>query len=224
MTPNLFYVMAFVVFWLSLAYFGLGVVRGIRRRVYWVSVVCGSLMLFQLWFGLLIGFTPGAAAYEAYCNREWMYRETGELFGKRFDLGYPRIAYNSERGLFNGDGSSIEVYDIPDSLIAFINDPAHDFLASFPKKPEYLTDWKQVHWKQTATLSAQDLEAMSYSILVSGSKKEVQVAQDLLQASITEPGNYIAYCYNMNGSEIWDVDFYLISPSHKVFIWANRNM
>jgi len=201
-------------FWAGVFLAARAAVRGIRSARY--ARACGFLCLVIaiLYAGLHLGFTPGSSAYARY-------RYTRDMFGRSFVLGAPRLSYDSQRS-FHGDGYSIEVYDISEALSRWSSSPPPDFTTSYPVRPSVRSDWIGVRWRQTP-ISAGDQKFMEFALATYADDKDFKEAKELLEKLAKEPGHYFAYFYKMNGEYVANLDFFLISPSKRVFISLNSN-
>lgn len=201
-------------FWIAIFFAGRAVVRGIRSRRYGRStgfcfVVCGLL-----WAGLHMGLTPGASAYARY-------RYTHDLFGRSFALSSPRLSYYSSRD-FHGDGYSIEVFKTSETLSRWASSPPADFTATYPVRPSYRSHWSGVHWRQTP-ISADDRKFLEFALSEHAGGSDLKAAKELLERLANEPGHYFAYFNYMHEEHVGDLDFFLLSPSKRVFILVNSN-
>ena len=161
-----------------------------------------------------MGFTPGASAYARY-------RYTHDLFGRSFALGSPRLSYHSSRA-FNGDGYSVEVFDTSETLAGWVSSPPPEFTTTYPVRPSYRSHWSGVHWRQTP-ISADDQKFLEFALGEYADSNDLKAAKELLERLAKEPGHYFAYFYYMHGEYVGDLDFFLISPSKRVFISLNSN-
>jgi len=143
------------------------------------------------------------------------------MFGRRFLLGSPRLSYDSRRS-FNGDGYSIQVYDISEALSRWASSPPADFSTSYPVRPSVRSDWTGVRWRPTP-ISAEDQKFMEFALATYADHKDFKEAKELLEMLAKEPGHYFAYFYKMHGEYVGNLDFFLISPSKRVFISLNTN-
>ena len=201
-------------FWVAIFFAGRAAVRGVRSRRYVRSIGFSLLVVALLWAGLHLGLTPGASAYARY-------RYLRELFGRSFALASPRLSYHSARS-FNGDGYSIEVFDTPDALSRWASSPPPEFTTQFPMRPSYRSHWSGVHWRQTP-ISADDQKFIEFALGEQADSSDLKAAKELLARLVKEPGDYFAYFYYMHGKHVGDLDFFLLSPSERVFIMLNSN-
>ena len=91
-------------------------------------------------YGLLVittGFID-RAAYKSYLS---------DIYGTTVDYDEPIFEYSSDRS-FQGDGYSIEVYELPDSIRKRFESADFDFLNRFPKRPSYRDDWETQTWRE----------------------------------------------------------------------------
>lgn len=52
---------------------------------------------------------------------------------------------------------------------------------------------------------------------------DLDAAQKLLERLANEPGHYFACFYFLHDDDVGNVDFFLLSPSERVFICVNHN-
>ena len=69
------------------------------------------------------------------------------MFNTKVELGTPVFEYHSERH-FNGDGYSLSVYKLPESVKKRFFEADELFLNEFPKLPDYRSHWSQEHWRE----------------------------------------------------------------------------
>jgi hypothetical protein len=163
---------------------------------------------------LELGMLPGSTLYRnCYYAHQW--------FGKIVVLGTPRFSYDSERA-FNGDGYSIEVFDISTSFAAWATSPPPNFTTSYPIPPGYRSHWKSTTWHKTP-IPAEELNFLDFATNSYTDDPKLVAAISLLQKLAKKPGSYIAIRYYMHDDSVGDVDFYLLSPSEKTFILVNHN-
>ena len=78
------------------------------------------------------------AAYRSYLS---------DIYGTSVDYGDPIFEYHSDRS-FHGDGYSIEIYKLPDSIRKRFEAADADLLEHFPKRPSYRDDWETETWRE----------------------------------------------------------------------------
>ena len=91
-------------------------------------------------YGLLViatGFID-RAAYKTYLS---------EVFDTQVDFDDSIFEYSSDRS-FHGDGYSIEVYELPDSIRERFESADSELRKQFPKRPSYRADWETVTWRE----------------------------------------------------------------------------
>lgn len=201
-------------FWAAIFFASRAAWRAWRTLRYGRCLVFAVFILVLLWCGLFVGFTPGAAAYARY-------RFSQELFGRGFALGSLRHSYESLRAP-TGDGYSIEVFEISDAFARWSASPPPEFQTVFPAKPTYREGWSGVHWHSTP-LAADERKFLEFALLEEVPNRDLEAAKKLLKRLANEPGHYVAYRYKMNGEFLANVDFFLLSPSERVFISVNHN-
>lgn len=201
-------------FWACVFIECMGAWRAGRSRRYLQCVGFTAIVIALLWSGLFIGLTPGASAYGSY-------RYSREVFGRGFVLGSPRYTYRTPP-TFNGDGYSIEVFDIPDTLAHFAASPPPEFGTAFPVRTSDRTQWSVVPWHPTP-ITEHDRKFLDFVLMDHADNKDLDAAKKLLERLANEPGHYIAYFYLIHDDSVSNVDFFLLSPSERVFIFVNLN-
>ena len=210
---SIYYLIA-ATLWYAIYRSGRAMAKRVRIRKYLGGMLLFGLTIFLLWVGLEFGAVPGSSAYKScYYTRRW--------FGKAMLLGSPRFNYDSERS-FTGDGYSIDVYDISDSFAAWAASPPADFSTSYPVNPGFRSHWKSTTWHKTP-IPSEELKFLDFALDVYTSDPKLAAARSLLEKLANEPGNHISIRYFMHGDYVGDVDFFLLSPSEKVFILVNHN-
>ena len=140
---------------------------------------------------------------------------TKKLTGESFNLGDPIEEYHSERA-FNGDGYSIDIYELNSQQNMYFESPNPEFYTEYPAE-ELREDWETNRWEKTP-LKKEDMPAFCVAVLY---RNKVQID---LNEIVNEDGNYYAYqFFRHNEVIIGNVDFYIISPKRKLFILINLN-
>jgi hypothetical protein len=201
-------------FWAGIFFASRAAWRAWRTLRHGRCLAFAVFVLVLLWCGLFTGFTPGASAYARY-------RFSQELFGRGFALGSLRRSYESRRAI-TGDGYSIEVFEISDAFARWAASPSPEFQTAFPVKPSYRDRWSGVHWHATP-IAADERKFLEFALLEQVPNSDLEAAKKLLKRLANEPGHYVAYSFKMNGEFLANVDFFLLSPSERVFISANNN-
>jgi len=201
-------------FWVGIFFAGRATYRAVRSHRYGRCFGFSVLLVALLWAGLFVGLTPGASAYARY-------RYSRELFGRGFALGSPRLSYDSPRAL-NGDGYSIEVFDTPDALTQWAISPPTEFSTTYPVLPSVRSRWSAVHWRSTP-VTAEERKFLEFALMERAENKDLGEARKLLERLANEPGHYFACFYYMHGNSVGNVDFFLLSPSERLFISVNHN-
>ena len=201
-------------FWLAMVFLVRAAYRGVRARRW--SRVLGFLgiAIALATGGLFLGLTPGSAAF-------YRYLDTRSYFGRGFFLGSPYLSYDSPR-FFSGDGYSIEVFRISDSLARWASSPPATFTTEYPLKPSYRSHWTSLHWCPTP-VAAEDRKLLDFALESTESDTDVLAAQTLLKRLANETGNYISAFYFMHGDSVGNVDLFLLSPGEHILIRVNFN-
>ena len=206
--PNrIMYLIILASFWLLVMVLMVAIFHSLRVRKYLMSTILTVGMIVWLGVGLLIGTTPGSDCLARY-------EESKELFGQRFWIGSPIMAYDSPRG-FNGDGYSIEVLPMPDELVMFLSPPPANFTTNYPIKPVFRAYWEGVHWRPTPVSSGD-------SYLDFALEGGTGPAATLLNRLAHQPGSWYAYFHSSNGY-LENIDYWLVCPKERVIVWVNHN-
>lgn len=201
-------------FWVLIVFAGRGVYRAGRSRRYARGVGFSTIIVLLLWGGLFVGITPGASAYARY-------RYSRELFGRCFALWTPQYSYDSP-WTFNGDGYSIKVFTTSDALARWAKSPPSDFGTTYPVLPSFRSHWSALHWRATP-VSAKERKFLEFALMRTADSNDLDAAQKLLERLANEPGHYFACFYFLHDDDVGNVDFFLLSPSERVFICVNHN-
>ncbi|TGK82090.1 hypothetical protein EHQ24_12520 [Leptospira noumeaensis] len=151
---------------------------------------------------------------------------TNDLTGLKFNTKEV-FAYHSERA-WNGDGYSIQIFEISEETAQYFLTPKKDFFNEFPLLPEYQNHWTKVNWKKTPI---QKNELLYLKFALDGSynieatiNRKTEIPSKLVTSILNESNNYYAYFYNSHGDGwVGDIDLFIISPKRKMLIMINHN-
>lgn len=173
------------------------------------------LFLLLIFSGLVFEKIPGAKYFwypiEAVESKFY----TNELTGKSFILGEPIFEWHSDRA-FNGDGHSIEVFELSPKQIDYFQNPVSDFYTKFPLD-KLRKGWITKKWRKTP-LNKEDETAYNFAV-------PYEISSHFnLNEIINENNNFYAYQCKMHTEEIiGNIDFYIISPERKLIVLINHN-
>lgn len=204
------------IFYAVLGLLGWSMYRSWRKRR-WISLSVRScaLAVLVVYPGFSWGILPGSSIY-------WDLRQTQELTGRSFLLGKPKLSYNGERA-FNGDGYSIEVYEISQSVAVALEHPKSDFFQLFPSQVSIRGHWQRVTWQKTPTHPNEALYFEFMSIDLGKVGRNPNDPEDLAAELLSEEGNYYAYNYFMHAEYPGNVDLFILSPKRRLLVIANHN-
>ena len=175
-----------------------------------------GLMIFS---GFVFDVLPGSNLFwwpvDAINSRDY----TENLTGKAFILPEPLYDWDSGRS-FHGDGSSITIYKIDEDIVQYFQNPDSTFFTHYPTEG-IRKGWKITEWTPNP-ITPEHEYAFDFITYIDNSSD-----YDLDQMLKSE-GNYYSFKCNVftyEGEEerIGDVDFFIISPKHKVLILLNEN-
>ena len=117
-------------------------------------------------------------------------------------MGTPVFEHDSDRA-FNGDGTSISIYELPPEIRSRFEAPDKKLLTEFPKRPHYRNDWSVVTWKE-APLNEEYNQYLDFALFAaSGHSEEIREA-------LSRKGTYYAFFHYDHGDHPGNVDFFII--------------
>lgn len=132
------------------------------------------------------------------------------LFDTEVKLAEPLFQYDSERA-FNGDGYSIEVYELPEAIRKRFESVDERLLAEFPKHPSYRNHWKFEPWRE-APLEEKFQDHLNFALSGFDSDHEAEIAAhyNSIRKALHRRGTYYAFFYNSPSKHIGDIDFFVV--------------
>ena len=182
------------------------------RALFIVMVIAPVAVVF--WVSWITRAFPGS---QALADRSYVEDLTGKAFWTKVVF-----EYNSPRD-FNGDGYSIVVYELDDEVASALSKPDSLFF-QHPLRSDDRNRWEQKRWRRTP-LRPEDSRFLEVAIVESedanpGMAETFKELRDLM----AEEGNYYSFNNLMLSAEIVsNVDFYVLSPSHKRLFVINLN-
>lgn len=190
---------------------GVGLIGGIPY-VIWMSVsivkkrwrkLLIQIVVPMVILGLLVVatiFVEKAAAKE-YLNG---------IYDAEVAYGDPIFEYHSERA-FNGDGYSIEVYELPASIRKRFEAADATLQGAFPKLPGMLEDWEVEPWREAPfdpgferylsfALSSYDDEGKK---LLAGQFRDIR-------AALSRKGTFYSFFKFDHGSDPGNIDLFIV--------------
>lgn len=175
----------------------------------------------------------GAAALTLWGGEYLLYRIDHALYlSKIFDtnvgFGRPIYEYDSPRS-FHGDGYSITVYQLPDSIRSRFASFDETLESDFPKKQGYRKDWHTQHWK-VGPIPKEDLKYMRFACgFYSGGKPPAKLknsVREFREALKSDPVYYSFFYSRLSDDkhDYWgDIDFFMIDPKTSRVYIINHN-
>jgi hypothetical protein len=183
----------------------------------------------RLWrkLGLLVTFPAlyfGALSSVSYIADDYAYaRELEMTFNTKVKLGKPIYSYESPRS-FNGDGYSIWVYNLPESVKLRFESFDKSLAADYPHKPDYRSHWKTVAWQMTPLSSEHndylDFALSSYDL---HNNPELKSIYDDIRVLMKTPGTFYAYHYYDPGDYPGNIDMFIVDYLNNRLIVINHN-
>lgn len=163
-------------------------------------------------FGLLyLGFWINSQCYFAENLRGY--------FGTRVSLPKPSFSYESERS-FLGDGYTLLVYDLPDSIRKRFENPEDSFLADYPKKTPDRGKWKAVSWKKGPRGFV--LEEV-FNLAFSERAPELDEPLEAIRKALEKGTTYYGCFYYDPIDHVSDVDLIVVDLAERKLYLINHN-
>jgi len=176
----------------------------------------GILIAAPLLFYLLLGWI---SLFNAQAGQAQYLRD---LYDVEVDYGEPLFQFHSERA-FNGDGYSLWVFELPDTVRSQFEDPGADFLQSFPKKPGYRSDWEAGHWRE-APLQPEFESDLTFALQVIGDGEPgLSAYLDEIQQALASRGTFYALFRNKNADRLANIDLFIVDLERGRIYQINRN-
>ena len=118
------------------------------------------------------------------------------------NLGDPIYEHHPERS-FNGDGSSISIYDLPPKIRSRFENPDSKLLEDFPKRPDYRDDWKVMRWRE-APIDEEFNQYTNFALFGASN-----YSSDIKKA-LSRKGTYYAFFYYDHGENPGNIDFFIV--------------
>lgn len=148
------------------------------------------------------------------------------LSGIKFDK-IEIYSYHTKRA-WNGDGYSIQIFEINEKTIKQFLDSKKNFLNPHLKLYDDRENWNKKNWKR----SPLPKNEMIYSeFALTGLAKQNSVIygrneniETFINTILNEKGNYYAYFYSLQSEgNVGNIDFFIISPNRRLLIVINNN-
>ena len=180
-----------------------------RRLIIFVAIPALALGLLYLW-----GWTSHQFRYARYLEG---------LFDTKVVLGPSIYSYDSGRA-FNGDGYSIAVYELPQSIRDRFTSPDNHLFTEFPKRPDYRSHWKTVYWKQAPFDDSLSIFLeFALSAYDAGKTKGLEAHFDAIRTALRKPTTLYALFYNNPGKYVGNIDLFIVDLEAGRFYMINHN-
>lgn len=133
-----------------------------------------------------------------------------DVFDTKVVLGPAIYSYDSERA-FNGDGYSIAVYKLPQSIRDRFTSTDKGLFTDFPRRPYYKSHWNTVYWRKAPfddSLSV--LLQFALSTLDARNAKGLGDQFDAIKTALRKPTTFYAFFYNGTKTCVGDVDLFIV--------------
>ncbi|MBK1830839.1 hypothetical protein JIN77_08890 [Verrucomicrobiaceae bacterium R5-34] len=211
-----FYGLIFVTgLYLGLILFAFYVYRAWQRKDLKRAGLLLALLLAQLYImGGPLRVLPGSGILHERSQMK-------SLTGHAFRLNPTGKAVHTERS-FLGDGTSMEMFVLPEHVAVAWQDPAQHLRSEFPQRGRYRSDWQVERWKATPP-RVEEQAFVQFAEHACQSDSNRALFMSLLQ----EEGNYYSYFYNMHGTgtdaNVGNIDFFILSPGRRLLVIINVN-
>lgn len=150
-------------------------------------------------------------------------RRMKQITGKRFHPGSPISQFHSSRS-FTGDGYSIEIYTLPETVVAYFGNPDKDF-RNYPCLPCWSPeDCCVVKWK-TGIPDTEEQEFVDHALLSPQTylysflrDKKISELLRTAETSLYKDTTHYSYFYRVTGDYVADIYFFIIVPVGKLLI------
>ncbi len=185
-------------------------------RKHWTLFSIGLFLFFSIlvFLGLLYGVLPGSSVCKDLL-------QTNRLTGHFFLLGKPICFYESERS-FTGDGYSIYIYNISDSVAKSLMNPDNNFYLKYPKQPVYLQKWQTYNWHKTPTKIANE-KFIEFAMAENIRNLCLSKAKKLLLQYLQEPGNFYSYFYYMHDNYPGNIKLFVLALKERKIIIVSHD-
>ena len=138
---------------------------------------------------------------------------TRKVFGIAVPLGAPRLSLTSGSS-FNGDGFDLRAYDAPSAILARFADSAAA-VEHFPLNSDR-ERWQCARWRPTP-IDSLGARAAEFAFLSGTDSVKAR-----FRGAIAAPGNWVAYCVEIDRDFILDAELFVIDTKQRMFLWADE--
>ena len=212
-----------------------GVLSAIQGLVFFITILgCvpyGIWIIFSLskkrWKRVGLQFAVPVAVWacllgiSALCAPRILADYLAGIYDCEVTLGPPIFEYDSERA-FNGDGYSLSVYDLPDSIRRRFKSVDERLLTEYPKHPRARDHWQFEHWRE-APFDGKFQEYLDFALTKFSSSPELSTHFESIRKGLDRKGTYYAFFYYMIGNSVGDIDFFIVDLDESRLYAINHN-
>ncbi len=157
-----------------------------------------------------VAILTGLVGVSALCAPKIFTDYLTGLYDCNVTLGSPIFEYDSARA-FNGDGYSLSVYDLPDTIRQRFKAMDQRLLNEYPKRPSERQHWQSEHWRE-APFDGKFQDYLDFALAVSTSDPDLKPSThfNLIRKALGRKGTYYAFFFYMHGNSIGNIDFFIV--------------
>ena len=162
----------------------------------------------------LISRPLDAKAHDAYLEG---------LFDTVAKLGKTNYEYDSLRS-FNGDGYSISVYELPDSIRRRFDGADERLLLEFPKRPQYRSHWRTEHWR-AAPFDPAFQKYLDFALSSYDARQATGLAAqfEAIREAVSRKRTYYGFFTYDHGERPGDIDLFIVDLERGQLYMINHN-
>lgn len=203
----------FLVVAVGLAYL-IWIIRTALKRQWCKFIILVSTPIVAFGILLIWGWTSHHFKYAQYLEG---------LFDTKVTLGSSIYSYDSDRS-FPGDGYSIAVYKLPQSIRDQFTFPGSHLFTEYPKRPDYRSHWKTVYWKQAPfDESLSIFLEFSLPTYAANRAKGLGSQFDAIRTALKKDTTFYAFFYNDPGKYVGDIDLFIVDLEAGRLYTINHN-
>lgn len=222
------FISAIIIITLTSPYWILGLViffsvkhKKIRRA--WIASILFLLLIIIP--GVYFRVLPGSGIIWKYSDNKREFQYMKSLTGSGFQLGKILYKFDSSRDELLGDGYSISIYELDDSIVSRYLKPDSAFFTEYPITPDSRSSWSVEHWKKTPSQS-EEKNIIDFALSTYNSRENKILTEkfDEIYKLLNEEGNIYSYFYFMHNTiSVGNIDLFIISPQRRCIIFINKN-
>jgi hypothetical protein len=180
-----------------------------KRSVLPLSLIAG--LLIAAWLSL-------SPIFSWFWRRETMATILGQAFS-------PKLVYSHTPRLeFNGDGTSLYVFEIPEDRISSLTNVVSIRNMGLPKQDSEMKGWQTIPWRHAPFLNdTNDIQLLAFS---GGADEKSGVSNSQLQELMKQPSTMFACSYKTSGepqseslpNHAYMVSFYILIPEKRQLV------